>query len=433
MKRVTKIVLAIVGLSLQPDLFAQNLDTATHPDYFKISAQYRVRPEFRQGYRTLSTDTSSGAFFVGQRARIILDYKKGGLSFYTSIQDSRTWGDEEQRKDIGGLQVNELWVDMPLYDKLTIKLGRQEFAYDDHRILGNLDWANLTISHDALLLKYTNPQKGIQWHAAGAFNQVGEPFFGTNYNLKNYKFLGFTWAKVDLSKIHSSVSGIAALNGLKSTDTLHTSDKSTYTAGAIFNYQHKGWKSNLGAYYQGGKSENNLTVSAYMVNAYAQYKYKKMIVGLGGDLLSGNTKNTPANETNCFTTLYATNHKFYGYMDYFLAIPGDTKQGGLMDLYLRVGVAPAKNMQFTLDAHSFSLASSNNLVTGNSSKDLGTEFDLLFDYQISSVVQLQAGYCMLMATDNMEKLKGGDAQSYNGWSYVMLKVSPTLFLHEFTK
>jgi hypothetical protein len=37
---------------------------------------------------------------------------------------------------------------------------------------------------------------------------------------------------------------------------------------------------------------------------------------------------------------------------------------------------------------------------------------------------------MMFATRNMELIKGGNKNNYNGWAFIMLKVSPTLFLHE---
>ena len=56
-------------------------------DSFKISGQYRVRSEYRHGYKTLMTDTVNAAFFIAQRARLIFAYKKNNLTAYSSIQD----------------------------------------------------------------------------------------------------------------------------------------------------------------------------------------------------------------------------------------------------------------------------------------------------------------------------------------------------------
>ncbi len=401
-------------------------------NYFKMSAQYRARTELRNGYRTLVTDSSQPAFFTGQRARLIFDYKNDNIQFFSSIQDARTWGDEEQKKDLAGLQVNELWMQVYLNQRFVLKMGRQELVYDDHRLLGNLDWANLTISHDALLLKYTDDRDKFKWHLGGAFNQVGEPVFGTTYALKNYKALGFSWVKKEFAKGHS-ISGIAIVNGMNSTITTNTKMKATYTFGPLYNYNFKGWKGVLGAYFQGGKTENNLTQNAFMVNAYSEKKLKRNSIGLGVDYLSGNKDNTSATASNSFSTLYATNHKFYGYMDYFLNIPSDTKQRGLMDLYARIGYTPSKTVNLTVDIHHFSLANENNLGVNKIKKTLGTEADVLIDYKPSTIIQLQFGYSLLFATKNMEYIKGGNANDLNTWAYLMLKVSPTLLYNELKK
>ncbi len=401
-------------------------------NYFKMSAQYRARTELRNGYRMLVTDSSKTALFTGQRARLIFDYKNDNIQFFSSIQDARTWGDEEQKKDLAGLQVNELWMQVNLNQGFALKMGRQEFAYDDHRLLGNLDWANLTISHDALLLKYTNDRNKFKWHLGGAFNQVGEPVFGTTYALKNYKALGFSWVKKEFGKGHS-ISGIAIVNGMNSTITTNTKMKATYTFGPLYNYNFKGWKGILGAYFQGGKTESNLTQNAFMVNAFVEKKMKRNSIGLGADYLSGNKDNTSATASNSFSTLYATNHKFYGYMDYFLNIPTDTKQRGLMDLYARIGYTPSNTVNLTVDIHHFSLANENNIGVNKIKKTLGTEADVLIDFKPSTIIQLQFGYSLLFATKNMEYIKGGNADDINTWAFLMLKVSPTLLYNELKK
>jgi len=115
-------------------------------------------------------------------------------------------------------------------------------------------------------------------------------------------------------------------------------------------------------------------------------------------------------------------------MDYFINIPADTKQRGLVDAYLRLGV-PGKKVTTTLDAHYVSLPHKNDFSTNNTT-GLGIETDLLVDYQPSTVIDLQFGYSMMFANKNMELIKGGNKNNYQGWAFIMLKVSPTFFLHE---
>lgn len=415
-----KRIFYVIGLAL---LFS--LTVTAQENYFKISGQYRIRPEFRHGYKALASDTSKAAFFITQRTRLAFDYKKNNITAFASLQDIRTWGDEPPQTEVPGLSVNELWVELGLKKGFALKLGRQEWVYDDQRLLGNVDWNNATRSHDGVLLKYYNKEKKFNWHLGGAFNQSGEPLFGTNYPVKNYKYLAFSWFKKEFKS--SSISATAIVNGLSSTVASSPKSKASLTFGPLYNSQNNTFKAILGAYYQTGKTENNLLLSAYMINAYAGLQ-GKTFAGVGFDYLSGNEDNTRANQSHSFSTLYATNHKFYGYMDYFLIIPADTKQRGLIDPYLRIGIASNKKITTTVDVHHFFLAHQNNLLTSKTNgSDLGTEVDALLDYKPSSIINLQAGYSMMFATANMEWLKGGNKNNYNGWAFIMLKVSPVFF------
>jgi hypothetical protein len=286
----------IFGLIISSsNLFAQE-------DYFKLSGQYRLRTELRYGYKSLVTDTSKVAFFIAQRARIVFDLKKDNIEFKTSIQDSRTWGDEEQKKDLAGLQVNELWVQFQLKEKYFFKLGRQELVYDDHRLLGNLDWANLTISHDALLFKYINNTHKFSIHLGGAFNQSGELLSGTKYSLKNYKLLGFAYIKKVFSEKHT-LSGIAIANGLNSLIQNDEKMKATLTLGPLYSLKTNFTNTTLGAYYQTGKTDQNLNQNAFMINASSEIEIKKFKQMLGFDYLSGNSAKKQTNESQSFSTL----------------------------------------------------------------------------------------------------------------------------------
>ena len=89
---------------------------------------------------------------------------------------------------------------------------------------------------------------------------------------------------------------------------------------------------------------------------------KNFFAGIGVDYLSGNSDKTSSSHSQTFSTLYATNHKFYGYMDYFINIPADTKQRGLIDPYLRIGVTTVNNFKASLDVHHFYLANENNIM-----------------------------------------------------------------------
>jgi hypothetical protein len=157
-----------------------------------LDGQIRTRGELRDGYGTLEPIGDQSAAFVSQRTRLIFNYNSSKLIFHASIQDVRLWGQDASTISIAGgnqLEVHEAWVELILsnkkdpsfksapFDYLTIKMGRQELAYDDQRLLGSLDWLQQARRHDAIVLKML--EKGWQVDLGGAFNQNTDAI---NYN-----------------------------------------------------------------------------------------------------------------------------------------------------------------------------------------------------------------------------------------------------------
>lgn len=79
-------------------------------------------------------------------------------------------------------------------------------------------------------------------------------------------------------------------------------------------------------------------------------------------------------------------------MDYFINIPADTKQRGLIDPYIRLGIQN-KKVTTTLDVHHFYTA---HKYAPDVTASLGTEADLVTEYKPSPVIILQAGYSMII-------------------------------------
>jgi len=69
--------------------------TSTIHAQFSLDAELRTRGEANNGYRTLPTENSQTAFFISQRTRLNLSFKKEKFSTYISLQDVRLWGQED--------------------------------------------------------------------------------------------------------------------------------------------------------------------------------------------------------------------------------------------------------------------------------------------------------------------------------------------------
>lgn len=393
-----------------------------------LSGEIRPRLELRRGYRTLASDTSQTALFVSQRSRLNLDFNHEKFRLYLAIQDVRTWGDVGQLQNVPSQALHQGWGELMLGKSLSVKLGRQEIIHDDHRLMGNVAWVQQARSHDAAILKFE--KDGWKVHAAGAYNNERPLLFNERYGLINYRVLSYLYInKKANDKFTFSIAGY--IDGLQSTDTTVNKINLRFTPGARLVFNTNGLTLNGTFYYQLGKHITNKNISAFLFAINAFYKINAFTVGAGIDYISGTDALDAGNtKVNSFHTLFATNHKFYGYMDYFLVIPIDTKGGGLVNPYLKTKLKTSEKSAIALDIHYFMLASNvanPSDATQAIDKALGTEIDLAFNYNIHKMVNLKAGYSTMFATSSMEVLKGGDSGQFQQWGWIMITFKPVLF------
>jgi hypothetical protein len=167
---------------------------------FSLTGQVRTRTEVRDGLGNLVPNDAKSAAFTSQRTRLAFGYKWDKVTFNTSVQDVRVWGQDASTitpADGNRLMMHEGWAEVTLanladttikftlLDQLSLKIGRQELIYDDVRLIGNLDWLQQGRRHDMALLK--GMHKGWQFDLGYAFNQNTDAFnnVGTTYTPGN--------------------------------------------------------------------------------------------------------------------------------------------------------------------------------------------------------------------------------------------------------
>lgn len=167
---------------------------------FSLNGQIRTRTEYRDGLGNLPAIGSKPAAFTSQRTRLIFGYKWDRVTFNTSVQDVRVWGQDAatiNNADGSRLMVHEANAEVVLANvadttikfkaiqNLSLKIGRQELVYDDVRLLGNLDWLQQARRFDAAMLKAQH----LGWlvDIGGGFNQNSDAFgvSGTFYTPGN--------------------------------------------------------------------------------------------------------------------------------------------------------------------------------------------------------------------------------------------------------
>jgi hypothetical protein len=400
----------------------------------KISGEIRPRSEYRHGFKTLHNGDNDAAFFTEQRTRLILNYENENFFTTLSLQDVRIWGavDQVYKSDPSLTSVHQAFAGFNVSPEFAILAGRMELDYDNARIFGNLGWAQQSRSHDLLKLVYTDSIWAL--HIGAAFNQDSQtPEFrklnSTFYNgTGNYKTMQYAWFNTKAKPFNISL--LAMNQGIQSgtADTSDVAYNQTFgthtliTAGKL--------KASLEFYYQTGEMPTGTDLSAYMAGASLSYPITpKFPITLGVDHLSGTKAGSEKN--NSFNPFYGTNHKFYGFMDYFY-VGNPHSNVGLTDLYLQTKLAIVKKSNLIVHFHQFLSAvpipdpADSQQTLGSS---LGTEIDIVYSLNISEAVNLTAGYSQMFTTGGMEAIKsgGGSKDENTNWAWLMLTFKPVFF------
>ncbi len=214
----------------------------------------------------------------------------------------------------------------------TIQAGRFEVNYGTERFIGPVGWHFVGRSFDGVRFVYS--PRGFNLHIFGLTVKESVSYIG-NANPGIYPYpqegtpsrsiYGF-WKKTkfnDNSKL--DVFGYWEIDREKVIED--TCKLSMPTLGASY-WGTFGKISVIGeAAYQFGSMEGR-DISAYLVSAIAFYKAGNAKLGLGIDLLSGTNPDDASTKMNTYQATYGTNHKFYGFMDYFINIPVNTTVPG---------------------------------------------------------------------------------------------------------
>ncbi len=392
---------------------------------FTLSGEFRPRTEYSHGYATLAPVEQDASLFTSQRTRLNLTYTEDLLHTKLVLQDVRTWGNQPQLvgNESNATSVHEAWAEFALVKNLWLKTGRMELVYDNHRIFGNVGWAQQARSHDLALLKY---EGNIKAHLGLAINQNTNRtnnFYG-GPNL--YKNMQFIWLNKSFENLNISV--LFLNNGIHNTvrDSIGaiTNEEIRYSQNVGFYESYKSGKLGIYSsfYYQTGKDAGNRELSAYQLNAEVSYKAIEEFTITGGyELLSGTAFDETENN-NSFTPFYGTNHKFNGFMDYFY-VGNHMNSFGLSDIYLK-GAYKKEKVTLQGFAHIFGTAAKMGNGLGN---NLGTEIDLVCGYILSETVTINLGYSQMLPTGSMESLKGGNKNKIQNWAWLMITVNPVFF------
>ena len=380
----------------------------------KLDATAQVRYRFQTDGRDFDKATSNFSFSQ-LRSRLGLNFVAGeNLTLFLMLQDSRIMGEEASTLTDGtgdALDMREGFMKVTefLWNPLDMKLGRMRIKYGEERLVGYVDWHNIGRSFDGVVFTVHD-----SWFSADvfAFAQVEGLVFE---EVGDLNVLGINW---DVFKGEQHTNEAYLVWQLASP----SNELNRWTAGYYINGKLGGFEYTSNGAYQGGElTPDSLKqdVQAYMLTLDLWYRFPnapgRLGVSAGVDFLSGDG-NPDDLDYKVFDTLYATNHKFYGFMDYFLNIPRDTSLRGLVDSYARVlvhlGSVPAR-----VDFHLFQSAEDFPLQNGATSRDFGFEIDVTLKHVYDENLTFLLGGSMFEPGDIFKDTRGSDIAN---WAYIMV-------------
>ncbi len=200
---------------------------------------------------------------------------------------------------------------------------------------------------------------------------------------------------------------------------------SMFTFGGTYWGNYGNFSTIVEAAYQLGRMTGR-DLSAYLISVTGDYKITNGKLGAGVDILSGTSPDDLSTKMNTFQPSYATNHKFYGYMDYFISIPNNTLNLGLHDFYL-TGIYTPENSDWSLGAnfHHFMSNKTGEIITANGIEEqntFGQELDLTIKYNFIKGTALSWGGSLFFPGDLMKSIfSPGEDTAF--WTYLMVIVN----------
>jgi len=395
---------------------------------FTVDAQYRNRFNFSDGYGKLAAEGSTPAALITQRTRLSIGYETDLLKIKLTPQDVRVWGDEQLSTSTGvfgdnsSLELFEAFFELKTGKSGWLSVGRQQLVYDGQRILAARNWNQTGIAYDVVLYKW-NP-KGWNVHIGSSWNSTAENTSDNFYDPARIKSLNFIWAKHKLS-----ANWDFSLTHVASGVTKSATENKLYfrqTTGIYSTYKSDKWNIWGNIYYQFGKNQAGIKVSAVLIDAEGSYKAGKLSSGIGLSYLSGNSKTGTELETDhLFNILYGARHQYFGFIDYFRDFSSQTKQGGLADYYFFLDLKFSKKTSLRNTGHYFRLAQTN--PTTPDDKNLGYENDLIVKHQFTTWGALESGYMFFLPTSSLEVIQGVSNHKFSQFFYLQLTITPTLF------
>ncbi len=424
----------------------------------KIGGMIKHRFEYRDDANG-NGDTEDIDFTL---QRIWLDFDADiseHLRGFVRLQDARTWGEEGGTTgNLARVDVMEAWVDIrnlddwsPMLKNVSLKFGRWQQWYGNHRLIGHLNWANQGRGYDGIKLRWDD-KKG-NWIDAFAYQISEDVSGGVNGGVlptapsstrKDEMFWG-VYSRFNVPGVEGLGAEPYLIIRNRSRDTGETgaTGEQRYTFGGRitgkkmaalpgldFTFEQAWQRGQIEP--QGVRSSKNIRAFAGAWGGGYTFTSVPWTPRIGYDFVMATGDSTVGNQAsglrnNTFSQLYPTGHARLGYIDFH-------GWQNIEDHQIHLSMKPTKKLLLKADYHMFSanekrdgwytvgggFRSAAADASGSFDDDYGDEIDLTLKYQIFEHMGVTVGYSHYFiddAIENIVKDSGGDDKDTD-WFYI---------------
>jgi hypothetical protein len=382
---------------------------------------WMTRIRFRGGY----TDKYFSALVEGRSSIVISDER---WAYFSTPLPASTVNREGKGPESDTIDLHQAFVTLGNHKEfpLSLKVGRQELSYGEERLVGAFGWNNIGRVFDTAKMRWQNA-----WFAADFF--TGRPVIpeDNRFNVANdYDWFSGAYATITKIPKHTLETYFFARNASQEAISAEPSPqfpqpsaRDIYTLGLRLKSlpgQFGNWDYTLETAGQFGNFRDRrlgitsprLDHQAYMGIVQGGYTFSESWgtprVGLEYAYASGDS-DAADGKHETFENLFPTNHKFYGYMDFF----------SLQNLHNVRGIfqiKPHPRLSMAIEAHGFWLADTHDNfynvggaprgglgvpaggagtgygIYANNSNFVGAELDVIAGYALTRNAQLEVGY-----------------------------------------
>jgi hypothetical protein len=313
----------------------------------------------------------------------------------SALEEGREGGPRANDADDIDLQQAFADVMVPAGEKssLTLRVGRQELLYGAQRVIGPSDWTNVRRTFEGAKLMVALPSTAIDlfWVRPVLvdkveFNQGDDDtsFAGAYSTTALPALIEGANSKLEVYALALNLNAAASPPG----------DSDTYTLGSRFTTKPRPWDLDVEGAWQFGHIAND-SIAAYSLAIEGGYTFvdakfsPRLFTGF--DIASGSPD--PAHRYN---QLFPTGHAVFGYID---AIG----RQNIIDVHPGVIVSLTKKLTLRAEHHWFWRENSDDAAytaagavlrpdNGSDASFIGSEFDLLLNWQIDRHLNAYFGY-----------------------------------------